>query len=62
MFTSIPKELTPKVIRKHFPACEACPAGNLAQRDITREASDREFVPGEEFQLDIEVWVDNSKP
>ena len=61
MFTSIPKELTPKVIRKHFPACEACPAGNLAQRDIPREASDRVIEPGEEFQLDIKVWANNSK-
>ena len=61
MFTSIPDELTPKVIRKFFPACEACPAANMAQRDIPREASDREFVPGEEIQIDIKIWANSSK-
>ena len=61
LFTSIPKELTPKIIRKHFPSCEACPAGSMAQRDIPRTASDRVTEPGEEFQLDIKVWANNSK-
>ena len=61
MFTSIPKELTPKVVKKYFPVCEACPAGNMSQRDIPREASDREFVPGEEFQIDIKIWANSRK-
>ena len=61
MFTSLPKELTSKVIRKFYPQCEACPAGNMAQRPIPREASDREFVPGEEFVVDIKVFANNSK-
>ena len=28
-FANVPKALTPKVIRKHFPTCVACPFGNL---------------------------------
>ena len=36
VFDNIPKELTAKVIRKHFPQCQACPAGNMAQRDIPK--------------------------
>ena len=61
LFTSMPKELTAKIIRKYFPSCEACPAGNMAQRDIPRTASDREYQPGEEFQCDIKVFANNSK-
>ena len=61
VFDNIPKELTAKVIRKHFPQCEACPAGNMAQRDIPREASDRVILPGEEFQVDIKVFASTSK-
>ena len=37
--------------------CEACPAGNMAQQDIPREASDRVNIPDEEFQVDIKVFV-----
>ena len=61
VFDNIPKELTAKVIRKHFPQCEACPAGNMAQRDIPREASDRVILPDEEFQVDIKVFASTSK-
>ena len=61
MFNNIPGKLTSKVVRKHFPQCEACPAGNMAQNPIPREASDREFVPGEELMIDIKVWANNSK-
>ena len=61
LFASLPKELTAKVIRKHYPACEACPAASMAQKAIPRTASDRDIVPGEEFQLDIKVWANNSK-
>ena len=58
---SIPKELTAKVNWKHFPQCEACPAGNMAQRDVPRTASDRVILPGEEFQVDIKVFANSSK-
>ena len=57
----MPEELTAEIIRKFFPSCEACPAGNMAQRDILRTASDKEFQPGEEFQCDIKVFANNSK-
>ena len=60
-FVNLPKELTPKIIRKHFPVCEACPAASMAQKPIPRTASDRDIVPGEEFQLDIKVWANSSK-
>ena len=61
MLASLPDELTSKVIRKYFPLCEACPAANMSQKPIPREASDREFVPGEEMQIDIKVFANNSK-
>ena len=60
-FKNIPLELTSKVIRKHFPQCEACPAGNMAQRDLPRTASDRIIKPGEELQIDIKVFANCSK-
>ena len=61
LFTNIPKDLTSTAIRKYFPHCEACPAGNMAQRPIPRTSSDREILPGEEIQVDIKVFADNSK-
>ena len=33
----------------------------MAQQPIPRDASDRVFVPGEEFQVDIKVWANGSK-
>ena len=61
VFDNIPKELTAKVIRKHFPQWDAYPASNMAQWDIPREASDRVILPGQEFQMDIEVFASASK-
>ena len=61
MLTNIPKELTAKQIRKYFPACKACSAGNLAQKTVPTTVSGRVFVPGEEFMVDIKVWANNSK-
>ena len=61
IFSNIPKELTAKAVRKHFPQCEACPAANMTQNPIPREASDRTFVSGEELMVDIKVWANNSK-
>ena len=61
MLENIPKKLTSKVFWKRFPPCEACPAGNMAQQPIPRDASDREFVPGEELQVDTKVFANNSK-
>ena len=61
IFTNIPIDLTSTVIRKYFPHCEACPAGNMAQRPIPRTSSNRLILPGEEIQIDIKVFADNSK-
>ena len=44
-----------------FPQCEECPAGNMAQNIIPPEESDKAFVVGEEFVVDIKVWANNSK-
>ena len=57
----MPEELTAKVIRKRFPSCEACPAGNMAHREVPRAASDRAITPGEELQIYIKVFANNSK-
>ena len=61
MMANIPKELTAKAMRKHFPQCCARPAGNMAQQSIPRDASDPVFVPDEEFQVDIKVWANGSE-
>ena len=61
VFTNIPKELTAKVTRKHFPQCEAYPAGDMAQRDIPRTASYRAIQPGEEYQGDFKAFAISSK-
>ena len=60
-FDNLPARLTSKRIRKHFPHCEACPANNMAQKPIPRTASDRVIKDGEEFQVDIKVFANNSK-
>ena len=61
MLANIPEELTAKIIRKYFTACEACPADSMAQKAIPRTALDHFFVTGDGFQLDIKVWANNSK-
>ena len=33
----------------------------MAQKPILREASDRVIAPGDEFQVDIKVFANNSK-
>ena len=60
MLANIPEELTAKVVRKYFPAREAYSAGSMAQRDFPRTASGRVIMPGDDFQLDIKVWSNNS--
>ena len=61
ILAGLPKDLTSKVIRKYFPQCEACPAANMHQHPIPRDASDREYVTGEELMVDIKVFANNSK-
>ena len=52
--------MTSKIVTKSFPQREACPAGNMAQNPIPWEASDREYVAGEELMVNIKVWANNS--
>ena len=59
MLASFPKKLTSKVIRKYFPQCEACPAANMRQKPILRQASEKEFGNGEELQVDIMALANN---
>ena len=62
VFKNIPKNITEKAVRKHFPHCEACPAANMAQQPMPGSiVPPREANIGEEFQLDIKVIADNSK-
>ena len=61
LFDNIPEKLTAKIIRKHFPQCVACPAGNMAQKPVPHTTSTTEYVPGEVLQVDIKVFADTSK-
>ena len=61
IFDNIAKELLAEVICKHFPQCEACPAGNMAQHDIPKTASDRVILPGEEIQADFKIFAKSCK-
>ena len=62
IFQNTPTVLTEKAIRKYFPHCEACPASNMAQQPMPGSInSDRELIPGDEIELDIKVYADNSK-
>ena len=47
LFDNIPKKLTSKIIRKHFPQCVACPAGNMAQKPVPQSISTTTYIPGE---------------
>ena len=58
-FNNIPLDLTSKLIRKHFPHCEACPTNNMAKKPTPRIASERGIVPWEEFQVGIKVFTNN---
>ena len=60
-FSNTPLALTEKVIRRHFPHCEACVAGNMARRPASTSTS-TSHVPiiGEEIELDIKVFADHS--
>jgi len=57
-FTSWPKELTPSVLRKHFPSCSDCSIGNLSERplpclDANPPDIHSHTVIGAEFEIDI---------
>ena len=62
IFENLPIELTERVIRKYFPHCEACPAASMAQQAKPGSTTPlKVLTSGEEFQIDIKVFVDNSK-
>ena len=61
LFDNIPKKLTAKIIRKHFPQCVACPAGNMAQKPVPQSISTTTYIPCEVIQIDIKVFADTSK-
>ena len=57
-FTSWPNELTPSVLRKHFPSCSDCSIGNLSERHLPSLDGNLKDIPshsviGAEFEIDI---------
>ena len=60
-FDNIPVKLTAKIIRKHFPQCVACPAGNMAQKPVPQTTSTTKYIPGNVLQVDIKVFADTLK-
>ena len=60
VFTNIPSTLTEKAIRKYFPTCSACAAGNMNRKSYTSESIlQRDLLPGEELIMDIKIITDN---
>ena len=45
--------MTPRLIRKYFPACESCPVGNLAQAPAPQESTTIVSAPGDVVELDF---------
>ena len=60
MCSNISKELTFKVTKK-IKLYEVSPAGNMAQKLVLKTASGRVIMPGEEVQVDIRIFANNSK-
>ena len=64
-YVNLPSDLSPSVIRKYFPTCAECSIGNMSRKPLPSYATDRDILPGEEFQLDLEgPWVkaDSNEP
>ena len=60
VFTNIPPTLTEKAIRKYFPMCPACTAGNMTRKSYPSETLvHRNLLPGEELIMDIKIIADN---
>ena len=60
IFTNIPSTLTEKAIRKYFPVCSACAAGNMTRKSYASESIvHRDLLPGEELIMDIKIIADN---
>ena len=60
VFTNIPSILTEKAIRKYFPICPSCSAGNMTRKSYATESIlQRDLLPGEELIMDIKIIADN---
>ena len=60
VFTNIPSILTEKAIRKYFPICPSCSAGNMNRKSYASESIlQRDLSPGEELIMDIKIIADN---
>ena len=60
IFTNLPPSLTEKAIRKYFPICPSCSAGNMNRKPYASESViQRELQPGEELIMDIKIIADN---
>ncbi len=60
VFTNISSTLTEKAIRKYFPICSACSAGNINRKAYASESIvQRDILPGEEIIMDIKIIADN---
>ncbi len=60
LIDNLPPALTSKLVNRHFPACDSCPHGNLANRADT--IAPTTYVTNEVYDKG-EVWqVDNGGP
>jgi len=53
LILNLPKALTKKAIRKHFPNCDSCPTGNLQQRPFLSLPVERVIKKGTEWEFDL---------
>ena len=55
-FDNLPKQLTERAIRKHFPHCESCAFGNMARKALVQKGIPKEreiFEIGEAWEVDL---------
>ena len=60
IFTNLPPSLTETAIRKYFPICPSCSAGNMNRKPYPSESViQRDLHPGEELIMDIKIIADH---
>ena len=60
IFTNLPTSLTEKAIRKYFPTCPSCSAGNMNRKPYPPESAiQRVLLHGEELIMDIKIIADH---
>ena len=60
IFTNLPPSLTETAIRKYFPICPSCSAGNMNRKPYPSESViQRDLQPGEELIMDIKIIADH---